>query len=388
MADGLIWSGIGQGIANAGSSFGNMMMRDYERQSDRDWREKQAQDQRDFREEQNAMYKRTADQQMAGRGGPGGLNPDDIAPGGKLAGMVAGQLGMTEPEYKQLYEARKTGDMSSYGQDVTRNVRQTAPGEEQLGAVEGPDSDLVLRKTSQLGTETTKEVPPALKSEFQAKAKALAALEESYALKKDYKEVMEGRKTGFETSVGEGVLSGAVSMGKGAGAVAASGGKQILNTEGGETYNMYTGESKTTPLGKAQINKENAQAGELGALGKKYGKEIEKIDAEIAGGMFNKNSSERLSSVVNSANATIKSLMDAGKGSTPESQATWEKSMADAKAVRDKAQALQNNALDIRDNPKPTPAPGGMPEPKSAGEVAKLKPGTRFKAPDGSIRIR
>jgi hypothetical protein len=259
MADGLIWSGIGQGIANAGSSFGNMMMRDYERQNDRDWREKQAQERRDFQEEQNAMYKRTADQQMAGRGG---LNPDDIAPGGKLAGMVAGQLGMTEPEYKQLYEARKTGDMSSYSQDVTRNVRQTAPGEEQLGAVEGPDSDLVLRKTSQLGTETTKEVPPALKSEFQAKAKALAALEESYALKKDYKEVMEGRQIGFATSVGQGILKDEIAMGKGSGAVAGTKGNQILNTEGGETYNMYTGESKTTPVGKSQITENLAKAGE------------------------------------------------------------------------------------------------------------------------------
>jgi hypothetical protein len=390
MADGLIWSGIGQGIANAGSSFGNMMMRDYERQSDRDWREKQAQEQRDFREEQNALYRRTADQQMAGRGGAGagGLNPDDLAPGGKLAGMVAGQLGMTEPEYKQLYEARKTGDMSSYAQDVTRNVRQTAPGEEQLGAVEAPTSDQVLRKTSQLTTETTKEVPPALKAEFQAKAKTLAQLEESYALTGKYDDVMKGRKTGFETGVGQGVLAGAIPAGQGSAAVAAASGKQMLNTEGGETYNMYTGESKTTPLGKAQISEAAARAGELGALGKKYGKEIEKIDAEISGGMFNKNSSERLSSVVNSANATIKSLMDAGKGSTPESKAAWDKSMSDATAVRDKAQALQNNALDIRDNPKPTPAPGEMPRPKSAEEVAKLKPNTRFIAPDGSIRIR
>jgi hypothetical protein len=386
MADGLIWSGFGQGIANAGASLGSMMSH----QSDRDWREKQAQDLRDWREEQNAMYKRTADQQMAGRGGAGGLNPDDIAPGGKLAGMVAGQLGMTEPEYKQLYEARKTGDMSSYAQDVTRNVRQTAPGEEQLGAVEGPMSDEVLRKTSQLTTETTKEVPPALKAEFQAKAKTLAQLEESYALTKDYKQVTEGRKTGFETSVGQGVLAGAIPAGQGSAAVAAASGKQMLNTEGGETYNMYTGESKTTPLGKAQITEAAAKAGELGELGKKYGKEIEKIDAEIAGGMFSKNSSEKLTSMVNAANGTIKSLNDTGKGSTPEAQTAWTKSMADATAMRDKAMALQNNALDMRENPKPTPAPasGGMPEPKSAEEVAKLKPNTRFKAPDGSIRIR
>jgi hypothetical protein len=368
MADGLIWSGIGQGIANAGSSFGNMMMRDYERQNDRDWREKQAQERRDFQEEQNAMYKRTTDQQMAGRGGADGLNPDDLAPGGKLAGMIAGNAGMNEVEYAKYIAARKSGDMSPFMKETTNTYLDDEYGEQKV---------------------TSKALPKGFEKEYAAKIETISKLEEAYALKKDYKAVMEGRQAGFATGVGQGVLSGAIPMGKGSGAVASSEGKQILNTEGGETYNMYTGESKTTPLGKSQIAENQAQAGQAGALAKKYGKDIEKIDAEISGGMFNKNSSERLSSVVNSANATIKSLMDAGKGSTPESKAAWDKSMSDATAVRDKAQALQNNALDIRDNPKPTPAPtGGMPEPKSSAEVAKLKPGTRFKAPDGSIRIR
>jgi len=368
MADGLIWSGIGQGIANAGSSIGSMMMRDYERQNDRDWREKQAQEQRDFREEQNAMYKRTADQQMAGRGGnAAGLNPEDLAPGGKLAGMMAGNAGMNEVEYAKYIAARKSGDMSPFMQETTDTYLDNEYGEQKV---------------------TSKALPKGFEKEYAAKMKTISKLEEQYALGTRYDDVAKGRQTEFATGVGQGVLSGAIPMGKGSGAVASSEGKQILNTEGGETYNMYTGESKTTPLGKSQIAENQAQAGQAGALAKKYGKEIEKIDAEISGGMFNKNSSERLSSVVNSANATIKSLMDAGKGSTPESKAAWDKSMSDATAVRDKAQALQNNALDIRDNPKPTPAPGGMPEPKSSAEVAKLKPGTRFKAPDGSIRIR
>jgi hypothetical protein len=37
---------------------------------------------------------------------------------------------------------------------------------------------------------------------------------------------------------------------------------------------------------------------------------------------------------------------------------------------------------------KPDATSTSLPEPKSADEVAKLKPGTRFKAPDGSIRYR
>lgn len=398
MADGLIWSGIGQGIANAGSSIGSMMMRDYERQNDRDWREKQAQEQRDFREEQNAMYKRTADQQMAGRGGagPGGLNPDDLAPGGKLAGMVAGKLGMTEPEYKQLYEARKTGDMSSYSQDVTRNVRQTAPGEEQLGAVEGPDSDLVLRKTSQLSSETTKEVPPALKSEFQAKAKALAALEESYALK-EYKGVMEGRQAGFATSVGEGVLAGAIPMGKGSGAVASSEGKQILNTEGGEMYNMYTGESKTTPMGKSQITENLAKAGEATKKGDAAETKAERqekakgqttVDLERQVKNAKDILHEGLGVSPTQANEELKNLR-ARAATDAKAKARLDAlapAIADLDTARAKLKAWEAKAS-APDSGAP-PAPGGMPEPKSAGEVAKLKPGTRFKAPDGSIRIR
>lgn len=241
MADGLIWSGIGQGIANAGSSIGSMMMRDYERQNDRDWREKQAQEQRDFREEQNAMYRRTADQQMAGRGGADGLNPDDLAPGGKLAGMIAGNAKMSEAEYAKYIAARKSGDMSPFMKETTNTYLDDEYGEQKV---------------------TSKALPKGFEKEYAAKIETISKLEEAYALKKDYKAVMEGRQVGFATGVGQGVLSGAIPMGKGSGAVASSEGKQILNTEGGETYNMYTGESKTTPMGKSQITENLAKAGE------------------------------------------------------------------------------------------------------------------------------
>ena len=62
----------------------------------------------------------------------------------------------------------------------------------------------------------------------------------------------------------------------------------------------------------------------------------------------------------------------------------------DAARVKLDAWEAKAAAPDNRDSGKPTPKPdaGGMPEPKSAAEVAKLKPGTRFKAPDGLIRIR
>jgi hypothetical protein len=367
--EGLIWSGIGQGIANAGSTMGQYLMQQQMKSEDRAWREQQAQDQRDWRAEQNSIYKRTAEEQMAGRAGAGkadAFKPEDTQPGGRLAGTAAGMLETNEDRLADYQKYRKTGeiDLEKYGQEVPNR------GEENVVA-------------------GSKEVPQALKEEFKLKAKMLSQLEESYYLKGSYDDATKGRATAWKTAMGQAAFDKPEVAGKAGQAVAVFEGKPSQNIEGGQQYNQYTGESKTTPLGKAQIGKENAQAGELGALGKKYGKDIEKIDAEIQGGMFNKNSSERLTSVINAANGTIKSLNDGGKGSTPEAKTAWQKSMDDAVAVRDQAQALQKGALEAKANPPaPKPETGGMPEPKSAADVAKLKPGTRFKAPDGSIRIR
>jgi len=121
-----------------------------------------------------------------------------------------------------------------------------------------------------------------------------------------------------------------------------------------------------------QITENLAQAGQAGALAKKYSKDIEKIDAEIAGGMFNKNSSEKLTSMINSANATIKSLTEGSKGNTPEAKAEWQRQYDDAVAVRDKATALQKGSLDARDTNKPAaPAkPEAAPKPEAASEKA------------------
>ena len=363
--EGLIWSGIGQGIANAGSTIGSFMMRSQERDAERDYRDKVDQEKREYRAEQDALYRRTAAQQMEGRAGAGkdpGIQPADLQPGGKYAGMAAGQLDMTENQLAELQQYRKSGDLSKYAKPIGTTLDDT------------------------YGEQTVTEVPQALRDEFKLKSKMLSQLEESYALKGSFDDVMKGRNTGFKTGMGQAAFDKPDVAGKAGQAVAVAEGKPLVDVKDGTKINQYTGKSETTPVGQSMITENQAQAGQAGALAKKYGKDIEKIDAEIAGGMFNKNSSERLSSVINSANATIKSLVDGGKGSTKEAQAAWQKSMDDAVAVRDQAQALQRGALEAKNAP---PAPtGAMPEPKSAAEVAKLKPGTRFKAPDGSIRVR
>jgi hypothetical protein len=333
--EGLIWSGIGQGIANAGSTMGQYLMRSQEREADRAYREAQAQETRDFRAEQNALYRRPVDDQSAGRAGgrDAGLQPADTAPGGAAANMMANKMGMSEAEYENFYKANKTGDFTDYAQEVPNR------GEENVIA-------------------GSKEVPQALKEEFALKRKVLGDLQETYALKKDFKEVMQGRQVGLETNIGQGVLAGAIPLGKGSGAVAAMGGKQILNTEGGETYNMYTFESKTTPLGKAQIGKENAQAGELGALGKKYGKDIEKIDAEIQGGMFNKNSSEKITASMNSLKGQFDSLMkQKADGLVPKDQMpAWQVEVDAITATQAQYRKLLSDAATMKANP-PAPKP-------------------------------
>jgi len=528
---GLIWASVGQGIANSGSTVGSFLLRAQEREADRDYRDKLEQDRREYRAEQDALYKRTAAQQMEGRAGAGkdqGVQIEDLAPGGRAANMAANTLGYSEDDYNKFYKANKTGDLSEFARPIGKTLDDT------------------------YGVQTVTEVPQALKEEFALKRKELGRLQEVYALKKDYKEVMQGRQAGFEidvgqgvlggtipldkgagavgasqgkpvydvkdgtainqytgkneatavggsmitenlakaseatakagginfktgvgqgvlagttplgtgagavaasegkpvydvkdgtainqysgsnsatavggsmisenlaqageaaakgtkatadaglvnfkTGVGQGVLSGATKMGIGSGAVAAAEGKPIINIEGGEKYNQYLGESSTTPLGRSQIDENKAQAGQAGALARKYGKDIEKIDAEIKGGSLSDKSTEKLSTVINASNATIKSLIDNGKGSTKESQAAWQKSMDDAVAVRDQALALQRGALEAK-KPPPAPAPvpkgvvpaGSLPEPKSAADLAKLKSGTRYKAPDGSIRTK
>jgi hypothetical protein len=257
---------------------------------------------------------------------------------------------MTVPEYAAFYNSLKTGDKSAFLQDVTRtNVTPAVPG---MGAVEGDMSDAVSRKTATRTEETIKALPPGFEGEYKAKMKKLADIQESYALGGQYDDVTKGRQNQFQTETGQGVLAGAIKPGPAGEAVGVSLGKERIDVKGGEKLNVFTGESTTTPVGQSEIAENKAQAGSAGALSKKYGKEIEKIDAEISGGMFNKNSSEKLTSVINAANATIKSLDESSKGSTPEAKAEWQRQRDDAVTIRDKAMTLQKNGLDARDKPK------------------------------------
>jgi hypothetical protein len=358
--EGLIWSALGQGIANAGSTMGQYMFKDIAsdeaRQDRMDLQRERiaASEEQKRRDREMRLSIEESRRDRSGGGGAAiGLDAEELAPGGKLAGMVAGKLGMSEPEYKKLYESRKTGDKSAY--ETTTEGGSIFEGE--LG-----------------GTQVlpSKSLPKGFEAEYKAKNKALADLEESYALTNRYDDVMKGRQTGFQTGVGEGILSGEITgkenVGRASRAVGSMLGRDSYKVEGGEKMDVFTGASDTTPLGKAQIAEAGARASELGKLGQKYAKEVEKITAEIEGGMFNKNSGEKLTSMINSANATIKSLIEGGKGATPELKAAWQQQYDDAVSIREKATRLQSNALDVRETPKAE-------RPPSVSDVPGLPPG-------------
>jgi hypothetical protein len=366
---GLVMGNIGQAISGFGANIGNLMFKSIGDEADRDARiaakkeewQARLQDRQDARIENNDLKRELLEMRLDAGGGKsgtsggksGGINMEDIKPGGNQEVWAAAKLDMTVPEYTAFYNSLKTGDKSAFLQDVTRtNVTPAVPG---MGAVEGDMSDAVSRKTATRTEETIKALPPGFEGEYKAKMKKLADIQESYALGGQYDDVTKGRQNQFQTETGQGVLAGAIKPGPAGEAVGVSLGKERIDVKGGEKLNVFTGESTTTPVGQSEIAENKAQAGSAGALSKKYGKEIEKIDAEISGGMFNKNSSEKLTSVINAANATIKSLDESSKGSTPEAKAEWQRQRDDAVTIRDKAITLQKNGLDARDKPKPEP---------------------------------
>lgn len=99
-------------------------------------------------------------------------------------------------------------------------------------------------------------------------------------------------------------------------------------------------------------------------------------------------SKDRLTTIVNSQNATIKSLNDQGKGQTPESKAAWQKQMDVAVGLRDRANQQLNTIMDERENKPTAPASTGVAKPKTQNDFDKLPSGTRYTDPNGVTRIK
>lgn len=479
---GLIWSGVGQGIAAAGNQLSAMGMRDYEmresarlrnesREEDRAWREEQKDLDRERQDERDRLYRKTVEQQMAaskGTSGMKGFDPADLAPGGKLADMMAGQMGMTVPEYERFYNSRKTGDLSGY--KITQDVGTT------------------LDDTYGEQTVTEKTFPEGFQKEYAAKSRLLSDLQQTYVAGAEAKNIAEARQTGLVTRAMEGVQAGTGDVTSAAQLAAIGKGVAPYAGDSSITRNVLTGAAKETPVGEAQIGAENALAGlrseqtkqaaaDIGLTNAKvtealagaglkdaqtgeanaaaalklkqadesvanaalatakakeadagaglkaaeadkaradaarHAKDMDKTMAEIAklqaetnkikadtgqvGADKGEKTQERLSTIVNSANNTLKSLDDLGPGKTPESKAAWEAQRATAMAVRDAALAQQKTLLEARGAGAPASQSGagagrGTPPVRvnNEAEYKALKPGTRYIDPSGQIRMK
>jgi len=424
---GLIWAGIGKGIADAGATAANIGVRDYEmreaarlrsadKEEDRIWREEQKDIDRDRQDERDRMYRRTAEQQAAaskGTSGMKGVDPADIAPGGKLATAFAAELGMSLPEYERQYNAMKSGDTSAFQKE--RNVGST------------------MDDTYGTQPVTEKYYPEGFEKEYSAKAKAIGALSMVYATAGESKNIAEARQIGLVTNAMEGAQAGG-DVTKAAQLAAISKGHVPYAGDSNVTRNVFTGDTKETTVGTATIGEKGALAAQATAgaaentaqaatqtkLGAKYDKDIEKMAEEIKeikektaeaaartgkikaetgqvgkeGGKDHEKRQERLSTVINSANATITSLQNSSKGNTAESKATWERQMADAVAMRDQAIALQKEALSGRAESPPPPAAaattakGGAPKKVSKAEYDALPSGAQYIDPTGQLRTK
>jgi hypothetical protein len=126
--------------------------------------------------------------------------------------QAAGNLGTTLPEVRKLRKAVQTGDLSEY--------------------------------------------PPGFETQFEAKAKALYAIRESIARGKDYQPITAGRETQQKVDQVGGIVAGAmdpVKVGTAQAAVKGEGPYKITDNLIG---NQFTGDATVTPVGSAQIKKD------------------------------------------------------------------------------------------------------------------------------------
>ena len=395
---GLVMGNIGQAISGFGANVGNLMFKSIGDEADREARiaarkeewMARLEDRRDARTENNDLKRelletrldfestkansKAASGSTGGKGG--GINMEDIKPGGSQEVWMAAQMEMTVPQYTEFYNSMKSGDKTAFLQKVTT---QAAPG---MGAYQGQTPE-------QVSAETKMELPAGFEAEYKAKMKKLGDLQESYALGGQYDDVMKGRQTKFQTGVGEGVLAGNIKPGAGSEAVGASLAKERIKVEGGEKLNVFTGESTTTPVGKSQINENNAQAVKAKDAGGAKAPRVQSTKEDSNGNM-----------VLIMSDGTSKPLLEAdGKpmqsaafnkevartiGKMEEESSTFKKL-----SEKEKRQRAEERITGKISEAAPAAATStAMPEPKSPAALAKLKPGTRYKAPDGTIRTK
>jgi hypothetical protein len=356
-------SGLGTGI----SGFAGQMSRD--RAAEEEFRQRM-----ELQQERERMLQERTTAAAAARPAAGsGDAPMDLTPGSTQEAMVAANMGKTIPELRQLLGAMRTGDWSPYAQTTDTFTRTGVDGQD----VSGEMSDAVSRGTAKL--EKTGE-----KTEFSAnweseKREMLAKLGRELGgltYRKDYKSVAEGKATETDTANQQGIIAGQLDPAKvNDASISSKGGERFKANESG-TVNVSTGAQALNELGNAKAADELSSAGRNSAAAARDRAEIEKIRADISdGGAAKPQAQERLNSIINSQNATIKSLQDGSKGKTEEERAAWQSRMDLAVQLRDEAQRLLQQSLRERSQGQgaSAPAPNAT---KSGDNMGNVKSGS------------
>lgn len=248
MSRGMILGHMGKAVAGVGDTVSSMMVRQSEEEQRRADRERERDEQRAFQAEQNALYRKPADAQGSGRassGGSGsGISLDGL--GGTPRGMVAGKLGMTDPELAAYDEAQQTGDFSKF----------------KTGKRPGEYGDAGPEQVDPATFEAARaDYPPGVSEDsIRAKLKMIAEVRTGMAMGKDNESYQDGErsrqtKEGIDEAMKNperaGIIGKAFAAGKGDGAY------------GKGNVDQFTG----TPdqIGQSVIRENNAQAGKASA---------------------------------------------------------------------------------------------------------------------------
>jgi hypothetical protein len=241
----LIWSGIGQGIANAGSTMGNYMMQSALQDDRQEERRREREEEAKRQAERDALYRRPADQQGAGRaGGDGAMSAADIGEGGRDEGMLARRAGMTVPELRAMRRYSETGNTEPFKRESNK-VTTKDTGDQYNPEVE---------------SQIVKELPPGFEREARAKLQTLAKIEESYRLGGKYDDVTKGRRNQQEIDMSEAAIAKPDAAGIIGQGMAAGAGKDLVGGDSNVTRNKFTGATSTTPVGESVIVENRAQA--------------------------------------------------------------------------------------------------------------------------------
>lgn len=326
---GLIFGALGQSLANIGNTVGNYVMQDIRDEDRQEERRRELEERRRYEAERDALYRRTAAQQSAPRAGsgPDGIPIQDLTEGGSNEGLLARRAGMTVPELRALRKFSESGDMSPFGTKVKTLDDEYGPME-------------------------STAYPPGLDRELKSKAVALAKIEESFVMGGKYDDVTKGRRNQQEVDASDAAIrdpSKAGIIGQG---MAAGDAKPLVDVKDGTAFNQYTGVTQTTEKGRSEITENLAQAAKANAEARKA------LTVPAEGGKAP--NPERLTTTINSANATIKTLLEGSRGRTPEEKAEWQRQYDAAVQLRDRATSLLKDSLDGR-APKPSPAPAPGP---------------------------